>query len=437
MSRPSPISWPKTYRLDGRRWLARGWPGLAALTLPLAAAWAGPRLPDAAWAPFLTGAAVALAALGMIWLLRLALWRAVLEADAIRLRGLMGERRLARAAIAGVRRGRGREPALLLVTVPPRAMLVGVTPLADEPGFARWLDGVADLDLKAHEAKLTAALADPLLGEVADERQADIARQGRAGRWLLAIGLAVTAWAALRPEPYEAAVIAAGAVVPLLVMGAMVWRLQGRRWSLAGAGSWGLVSACVGPAAALAWRASADFDLVWPWTPLPWAIGAAVSAALIATAEMAPLRLRRRRQGRRGAEASLAPVAGVALAGALAAGCWTWGALIFDNAWGDETAGSDGGAVEYVTLGVTGVSPPGQAGPPRLSLLPWQALSTPQAARRLGLAGRPAEADVAVSPAVWTAARRGQAVCVALRPGARGWPILAYAVCPPKKPWLR
>jgi hypothetical protein len=411
------------------RWLARGWPGLLAIALPGLAAWAEPYLPSPAWRPWVTGGALALAAAGMVWLLRLALWRTVLEEGAIRVRGLLGERRLSRAAIAGVRRGREGEPALLLQPKEPGLASLSLAALEGEPGLARWLDGVTDLDLKAHQIKLAAALADPLLGEVADERQADIGRQGRAGRWLLAVGLLAAAWAGLWPHPYAASVIAAGAVAPLLVMGAAVWRLRGRRWSLAGAGSWGLVIAGVGPAAALAWRASVDFELVWPWTPLPWAIAAAVGAALLATAGMLPLRLRRRRQGRAW---KLSPVAGVALAGAITAGCWTWGALIFDNAWGGAQT-----PAETVALSVTGASAPDAEGPPRLSFDAWQALATPPSARRLFLASRPAEDDVKVPSAAWAAARRGEPVCVFLLPGGRGWPTMTYGPCPPKKPWLR
>lgn len=422
--------WPKVYRLDGRRWLARGWPALVAMTAPVLIGWASPHLPDMRWTLWAQYAAVALAALGMIWLLRLALWRTILEEQAIRVRGLFGERRLAVSAIKGVRRGREFEPALLLEPVRRRAPPMAVTALEGEPGFARWLSmGVVDLDLRAHQIKLKAALADPLLGEVADERQHDIARQGRAGRWLLLLGLSTTLWAGAWPHPYRPAVLAAGAVVPLLVLGWMVWRLQGRRWQLSGEGSWGLIAAAVGPAAALAWRATVDQELIWPWTPLPWAIAAGVAAGLVGLFNMLPQRLRRRRQGRGW---RLAPIAGVTAASALAAGAWTWGVLIFDNAWAPGR-----GQAEFVTLTVTDVSEPDAPGPHRIAFAPWQALETPSDARRLGLASRPAQEGVAVGPLTWQAARAGEAVCAAVYPGARGWPSVVYGVCPPKKPWLR
>ncbi|MFL5307266.1 MAG: hypothetical protein ACJ8F1_18765, partial [Polyangia bacterium] len=91
------------------------------------------------------------------------------------------------------------------------------------------------------------------------------------------------------PHPYLASVLAAGAVLPLLALGAVVWRLQGRRWRFSWDGSTGLITAAVGPAAALAWRATADVELAWPWTPLPWALAAgALAAALAAGAVLAP-----------------------------------------------------------------------------------------------------------------------------------------------------
>lgn len=412
------------------RFLAAGWPLLALAGAGGAVVWAVWKglAPDGwpVWAPPTVAAAGAVAALlSLIELLRLASWRAVLEADAIRVRRLGAERRLTRSQIAGVRRGRSAgEPQLLLEPRDTKAAVLGVSELEAEPAFARWLEGVPDLDRLAGDRRVAAALSDPVLGEVADERQANLVRQGKANRWLAAGALLLTLWGLAWPRPEALCIAALAAALPVLAMGAVVWRLQGWRWRFEGEVSGGLALAAIGPAAALAFRAFSDIELVWPWTPLPWAIGAAVAAALVTAATMLPMRLRRRRR--------LAPVALAMTAAFTAMTCWAWGAMIFENAWGPGQA-----AEEHVPVAVIGYDEAGEANGPTLSLAPWQALATPADARRLGLASRPAQPRTPVEQGVYDAAARGEAVCAHLTQGARGWPMVEYRPCPPKRPWHR
>lgn len=421
--------WPKTYRMTPRRLVRKGWLALAALAVAPWSAWYFlPRLPDRAWAPWAVAVAVVVTAVAAIWILSLLRWRAVLEVDAIRMRGLTGERVLARGEIAGLRRGKLEgEPWLMLEPRDGSASVMPVEALAGEPGFARWLAGLADLDGRGGPRAMAVALAQPVLGEVADEGQSNLTRQGQADLWLMLGGSLLTAWVVFWPMPYRAAIVAAAAVLPLLAMGAVAWRLQGWRWRIEGEGSGGLVIATVGPAVALAMRASVDLDLVWPWTPAPIALGAAFVVAVLTLMSMLPGRLRRRRRGAR-----LAPVAGAAVAAALAMGCWTFGALIYENAWGPGQS-----PTEAVPLKVSVHDAAEDGGRHTLAVDAWQALDTPQAAKRLALASRPAQDEVAVTAATWTAAARGQAVCAYVREGARGWPIIDYGACPPPAPWRR
>ncbi|MDB5432037.1 MAG: hypothetical protein JWP35_3153 [Caulobacter sp.] len=415
--------------MTAARLVRKGWVALAGLAfVPWSTWYFVPRLPDRAWAPWAVAVAVVVTGLALIWIVALLRWRAVLEADAIRMRGLGGERVLARGEIAGLRRGKLEgEPWLMLEPRDAALSVMSVEALADEPGFARWLAGIADLDGRGGPRAVAVALAQPVLGEVADEGQSNLTHQGQADRWLMLGGSLLTAWVVFWPAPYRAAIAAAAAVLPLLAMGAVAWRLQGWRWRIEGEGSGGLVIATVAPAVALAMRASVDLDLVWPWTPAPIALAAGFVAGVLTLMAMAPGRLRRRRRGAR-----LAPVAGAAVAVAVAMGCWTYGALIYENAWGPGQS-----PTEAVPLTVTAHEAAQDGARHTLAVEAWQALDTPQAAKRLSLASRPAQDEVAVTADTWAAAARGQAVCAYVREGARGWPIIDYGACPPPKPWRK
>nr|WP_295112768.1 hypothetical protein [uncultured Caulobacter sp.] len=315
--------------------------------------------------------------------------------DRVEKRGVLGLSTITRAQVVGLR-GDGDDGIKLCRARQGGEGLWIPRKVVRDPVWLAWLETLPDLDLEDAREAQARREGDERFGLTPGRRLETLERLARANQALTWCGVGLFVWLSVWPQPYDAAVLAGLASVPISL--ALVARWRGVA-TLAALDSGGLDLArlCGLASVGLLVRGVADLDM-FDWAPMLAAgvAGGAVMAALLAILEPVDRR-----------------VMAVAL-GALIGGAWAWAGLAFANVMLDDSrptlvravvVEAHGAAERNLSVKVRGLDPSSEV-----------------------------FGDLGIAKDRFDSARPGMVVCVAVHPGRLGWRWGYVADCKPTAP---
>lgn len=258
---------PYTMRLTG--W--RGWPiilfgAIATLALAGFAAFSAVTGQQAGLAAVLAACALVFALMTAYGVLLVQRYRVTFHDDAIEMAMVFRSRRALKSNITGWQYAANQEGwsavVVLSLVSDPRGIEI---PLANakHPAVAAWFADIPNLEAQQAADSLQALLADARYGATPEQRLATLTRERRIAYIASLLALAVAAWVAIWPRPYDLA-LAAGLALPLVAF-VLAVALRGR-WTFAEAAAGdqrpGGLSLFLFPILALTLRAISDYRIV-------------------------------------------------------------------------------------------------------------------------------------------------------------------------------